>query len=172
MDKAKRYSQQLRNKASNNQGRLFENLVDQACLYYRNKGDAVIEKTPEPFRVKKKNTDGTFTGWFTGLAQPDYKGTLAGGQAIAFEAKMTSADRMKKSVVTVHQAACLELHAEMGARVGVCCMIRKTVGFVPWSVWSEMKQIYGRQYINEDELKKFEVPILGYIDFLCLSKVR
>lgn len=172
MDKTKKYSRQLRNKVSNNQGRLFENLIDQACRHYRNNGDATIEKTPEPFRVKKKNNDGTFTGWFTGLAQPDYKGTLKGGQAIAFEAKMTGSDRIKKSVVTEHQAACLSLHAEMGAKVGVCCMIRKTVGFIPWDVWSKMKEIYGRQYLSEDELKEFEVPIFGYIDFLQLTKVR
>lgn len=160
------YTQRTRNKVNNNQGRIFENLIDQACHYYNIHGYAVIEKTPEPFRVKNKNRDGTFEGWFTGLAQPDYKGTLAGGQAIAFEAKMTATDKMKKSVVTEHQAACLDDHFKMGAKVGVCCMMRTTVGFVPWDVWKEMKELYGRQYITIDELKKFEVPIFGFIDFL------
>lgn len=47
------YSTNWRNRQSNDQGRLFENLIDQACLYYKNKGIAMIEKTPEPFRVKK-----------------------------------------------------------------------------------------------------------------------
>lgn len=151
---------------SNDQGQMFERLIDQACLHYRVKGIAVIEKTPEPFRVKKKNSDGTFTGWFTGNAQPDYKGTLAGGQAIVFEAKMTGKDRIKRSVITDHQAACLDAHQELGALTGVCCMIKRTAAFVPWNVWKNMRQIYGRQYILEKELINFQVPTPGYIDFL------
>lgn len=164
------YKNSDRNKASNYQGQMFERLLDQACLVYRLKERAIIEKTPEPFRVKKKNQDGTFVGWFTGLAQPDYKGTLRGGRAIAFEAKMTTKDRIQMKVITDHQAGCLDFHLNMGAVVGVCVMIRKTVGFVPWSVWRDMKSIYGRQYMLEKELRDFQVSTPGFIDFLKLSK--
>lgn len=160
------YSRNFRNRMSNDQGRMFENLVDQACWYYRTKNVAMIEKTPEPFRVKQKNNDGTFVGWFTGNAQPDYKGCLQGGQAIVFEAKFTSKDRIKQSVVTVNQAACLDIYEEMEAVVGVCCMINKVAAFVPWKVWQDMKSIYGRKYILEAELQEFQVPTPGYIDFL------
>lgn len=161
------YSRNFRNRMSNNQGQLFERLIDQACLYYRTKELAMIEKTPEPFRVKKKNQDNTFTGWFTGKAQPDYKGTVKGGQALVFEAKFTSTDRIKKSVITDNQAACLDLHEEMGALVGVCCMIGKTAAFVPWNEWKQMNRLFGRQYLLEVELKKnYQVPTPGYIDFL------
>lgn len=166
-EKIMMYSKNFRNRMSNDQGQLFERLIDQACLYYRMKGLAMIEKTPEPFRVKKKNQDNTFTGWFTGNAQPDYKGTVQGGQALVFEAKFTSKDRIKKSVVTDNQAVCLDIHEEMGALVGVCCMIGKTAAFVPWDHWKQMKELFGRQYLLESELmEKYQVPTPGYIDFL------
>ena len=167
-----KYTRNFTNRSSNDRGRLFENLIDQACLYYQTRSQAVIEKTPEPFRVTKKYPDGRFEGRFTGLAQPDYKGTLKGGRAIAFEAKMTGSDRIKKSVVTAHQAACLDRHAELGAMVGVCCMIKKTVGFVPWNVWRDMKEIYGRQYLLETELREFQVPTPGFVDFLRKREIK
>lgn len=165
------YSVSDRNRANNNRGQMFEHLVDQACHAYKQMKKAYIEKTPEPFRVQSKKKDGTFTGWFTGLAQPDYKGTLEGGRAIVFEAKRTSKDRINRDVVTIHQAACLENHFDMGAVVGVCVMIGdKTVGFVPWEVWRDMKEIYGRKYMLEKELREFQVATPGYIDFLRLSE--
>lgn len=164
------YSTNWKNRQSNDQGRLFENLIDQACLYYKNKGIAMIEKTPEPFRVKKINSDGSMTVFPIGKAQPDYKGTLANGQAIVFEAKMTTKDRINKRVITEHQAICLDIHSEFGAMTGVCCMIKKTVGFVPWIDWQNMKEKYGRQYLLEEELKEYQVPTPGFIDFLNKSR--
>lgn len=162
------YSQAYRNRSNNDRGKLFERLIDQACWNYRVKEIAIVEKTPEPFSVKKKNKDGTFTGYFIGNAQPDYKGTIVGGRSIVFEAKVTSMDRISQNVVTNFQASCLEMHEQLGAVVGVCCMINKTVAFVPWSIWKDMKSIYGRKYILEKELREFQVPTPGYIDFLYL----
>ena len=164
------YPRNAQNKSNNDRGRLFENLLGHACRYYRNDKVAMIEKTPEPFRVKEKYKGGYFKGQFTGNAQPDYKGTLRGGRAIAFEAKMTSTDRIKKSVVTKFQESCLNYHYEMGAYVGVVCMIKNTVAFVPWSDWQRMKELFGRQYILEKELREYQVPTPGYVDFLRQSE--
>ena len=167
-----KYSQQQQNRMNNAHGDLLEKMIDQACLYYKNSDLAMIEKTPEPFKVKKKLEKGQFLGQFLGHAQPDYKGTLYGGRAIAFEAKMTTTDRLKKSVITDFQATCLEYHHQMGAVVGVCCLINKTAGFVPWGVWKDMKIFFGHQYLSEENLKRYEVPTIGYIDFLRVSEVE
>ncbi|WP_270597433.1 Holliday junction resolvase RecU [Enterococcus asini] len=164
------FSKKARNRSNTDRGRLFERLVDQACLFYRNGGVAMIEKTPEPFRVVEKYDAGFFKGRFTGHAQPDYKGTLKGGRAIAFEAKMTGTDRIKKSVVTDFQTACMNYHYHMGAYVGVVCMIKNTVAFVPWSDWLRMKELFGRQYILEKELLRYQVPTPGFVDFLRQSE--
>lgn len=165
------YSRNFTNRMNNDKGDLFENLINQACLYYKNKELAMIEKKPEPFRVVKKLDGGKLVVRKTGKAQPDYKGTLAGGKAIVFEAKMTSKDRIRKSVVTEYQSICLDLHEEMGAVVGVCCLIGKTAAFVPWKNWKQMKELYGRQYLLESELiEEYQVPTPGYIDFLQALK--
>lgn len=160
------YSQRDVNRFSNDRGRTFENLIEKACQYYRIKGLAMIEKTPEPFRVKRKASDGTFTGYFTGHAQPDFKGTLANGRSICFEAKVTSTKRMNQGVITANQAECLDMHESLGAYAGVCCIINKTAAFVPWKSWKAMKETYGHKYMTEQDLKEFEIPTPGFIDFL------
>lgn len=71
------YTKSWKNRQSNDQGRLFENLIDQGCIYYQHKDIAMIEKTPEPFRVKKINKDGSMTVYPIGKAQPDYRGVSA-----------------------------------------------------------------------------------------------
>lgn len=165
-----KYSQNVQNRMNNAHGDFLEKMIDQACLYYRNSGVAMIEKTPEPFKVMKKLGKGRFEGQFLGHAQPDYKGTLKGGRAIAFEAKMTTTDRLKQSVITNFQAECLEHHYQMRAEVGVCCLINKTAAFVPWRIWKQMKQFFGRKYLTEEDLKKYQVPTIGYVDFLRQSE--
>ncbi|GGI64719.1 Holliday junction resolvase RecU [Enterococcus alcedinis] len=154
------------NRKSNYDGKFLERLIEQGCIYYEHKCLALIEKTPEPFIVTKLGQRGTFSGRFTGRAQPDFKGTLKGGRSIAFEAKFTSKDRIKQDVVTLYQSERLTYHEAMGAVVGVVCMIGRTVAFVPWSTWKEMQSIYGRRYMTEKELKEFQVPTPGYVDFL------
>ena len=72
------------------EGESFEKLLDISCEMYRMHGAARIEKTPEPMRpLSRPNSKGQFTACYVKAAQPDYKGTLAGGQAIVFEAKHT-----------------------------------------------------------------------------------
>lgn len=159
-------SRNYQNRINNDLGDIFEKMIDQGCWYYRTKEIALIEKTPEPFRVKQILGDGRMIVYPIGKAQPDYKGTLWDGRAIVFEAKMTTTDRLKKSVITQNQAALLDLHQKLGAMAGVCCMIKKTVGFIPWSDWQNMKAKYGRQYILEEELEEYQVATPGYIDFL------
>ena len=68
------------------QGAQFEKSIADACDLYREKGMADIEKTPEPMHPIKRLAGGRFVAIFEKQAQPDYKGTLAGGQAVMFEA--------------------------------------------------------------------------------------
>ena len=43
--------QRFQNMMNNAQGRYFEKFIEGGCIYYREKGIAVIEKVPEPFKV-------------------------------------------------------------------------------------------------------------------------
>lgn len=133
---------------------------------YKEKGLAVIDQIPEPFRTTKTNRDGTFTGRFLSPAQPDFMGTLRGGRTICFEAKYTSTDRILQSVLTQKQQESLEEHWAAGAEAGVCVGIGDVFGLVPWSVWRAMKAIYGRKYMNKEDLERFRVRFNGLVLFL------
>lgn len=79
---------QITGKQARAAGNYFENMISASCEYYRDRGIAKIEKTPEPMKpLGAKNRKGQFLACYTKQAQPDYGGTLKGGQSIYFEAK-------------------------------------------------------------------------------------
>lgn len=166
MQNLKKEYQRHQNKINNAQGHFFEGYIRTACMVYRDKGIAEIEKTPEPFRVLKKYIDGTFTGRFTSLAQPDFIGTLKGGKSICFEAKYTTTDRIKKRVLTDKQIKSLELHSALGALTGICVGIQDKFFFVPLEVWTNMKSIYSRQYLLAEDIEQYRVKFTGAVMFL------
>lgn len=158
----KKVDKKLTAMKSNAQGHLFEDLIKMACGYYREKGKAVIEKMPEPFRVLKKDRNrGTALVQFTSHAQPDFIGTLKNGKTIIFEAKCTLTDRLKQEVITETQWKALEQHFKIGAFVGVCAGIKDSYYFIPWSVWRDMKNLYGHKYMTATEAEKYKVRFTG-----------
>lgn len=165
MDKTK-IDQRYQNMVNNAQGHLFEGCIKAGCIAYRNKGTAEIDKTPEPFRVTKKYTNGTFTGRFTTQAQPDFQGTLKGGRSICFEAKFTTTDRMRRSALTDNQMEVLEKHEQLGALAAVCIGIRDDYFFIPWNIWRDMKIHYGRQYVTVGDIEPYRVKFTGQMFFL------
>lgn len=139
-------------------GQSFEELISEALDYYFEKGYASIEKTPEPMKVLKQNSDRTFTSVYTKKAQPDYKGVLLGGQAIIFEAKYTANDRIRQDAVTKEQEEMFERYQKMDAQCFVMVCIRGTDFFrVPWNVWKGMKEMFGHKYMNKRELERYRI---------------
>lgn len=165
MDKHK-LDQRYQNTVNNAQGHLFEDCIKAGCTAYRNKGIAEIDKTPEPFRVTKKQGNGIFVGRFTAHAQPDFQGTLKGGRSICFEAKYTTTDRMRRSALTDTQMEVLENHERLGALTGVCVGIQDKYFFVPWGIWRDMKAHYGRQYVTAEDIELYKVDFTGSLMFL------
>ena len=105
---------------------------------------------------------------FTTQAQPDYKGTLKGGRSVVFDAKHTDADRMTRSVISAEQEKELNGHLSLGAE----CFVLISFGFqqyfrVPWEVFRDMKEHFGRKYIKPEDLKEYSVKYVGgYLRFL------
>lgn len=167
---AKRRAQAAR---SNAQGHHFEDEITKACEYYRGIERASIEKTPEAFRVTHLQGGGKFQGRFTGKAQPDFQGVLVGGRAILFDAKYTEKDRIMASALTKHQNDLLELHWGLGAKCGVCVGMKDGAYFVPWEVWRDMKGVYGRKYMKQEELEAFRVKnsIHSFVMFLDYEEI-
>lgn len=157
---------------NNAQGRLMEDMILGACRDYERRGIARIVKVPEPFRVVR-NTDrgqGIATVRFTGRAEPDFVGCLAGGRMIAFESKYTTADRIQQRVVTDAQASALKSYTRIGASTYICCGIG--TGFdlayfmIPWAVWQYMDITYGRKYMTREDAKMYRVKADAVIHFL------
>ena len=162
----RRAALQYQNKVNNAQGHFFEGAIKAACALYSERERADVDKTPEPFRVMEKRRDGIFKGRFTARAQPDFQGTLAGGRSIVFEAKYTTTDRMKRDVLTKEQQDALERHAARGALAAVCAGIGDKFFFVPWQMWRDMKQLYGRKYVTAADLEPLRVRFNGAVLFL------
>ena len=162
-----RLRQQYKNRANNAQGQHFENEILAGCKMYERHGIATIDKTPEPFRVTSKNhRTGEFTGRFSKHAQPDFQGTLYGGRSIMFEAKRTSKDRITRNVLTDTQMDVLEAHNRLGALCGVCICIQDEFFFIPWNMWRDMKEMYGRQYLKLEDIEEYKVRFDGAVHFL------
>jgi recombination protein U len=160
----KNVQRQHRGKKSKAAGGYFENMISRACSYYRDKELANIEKTPEPMKVLKPmpTQPGRFIACFVRAAQPDYKGTIQGGQAIVFEAKHTDGSKIERSRLTAEQMSGLEKHHGLGALTFVVVSFRLQSFYrIPWLVWRDMKKLYGRQYVKQGELSEYEITAQG-----------
>lgn len=151
---------QLIGAISKAKGKHFEERLDASFAHYRERGWAIVEKTPEPMRPTKSLGNGKFIAYFEKKAQPDYKGTLKGGRTVMFEAKFTATDRMEQSRVLQSQADYMERHTALGAR----CFVLAGFGSgevynIPWDVWSHMKEHFGRKYVTEADLEPYRVYI-------------
>ncbi len=149
---------QITGMRSKESGELFERWLSRACEFYLSKGLAHIEKTPEPFHITGKDSNGTVRGYYEKKGQPDYKGILCDGTGIMFEAKHTDSDRINQSVVTDTQWKNLDIYERFGAYCYVMVSIRLERFYrVPWNIWKCMKKLFGHKYMNEQELLSYRL---------------
>ena len=149
---------QLRGMKNRAEGKAFEERLDATFAYYADKGYALIDKTPEPFKIIKRLEQTRFIGCFIKRAQPDYKGTVKGGRTVIFEAKYTSTDRITQDRVSDAQWSYMDRATALQARCYVIAGFRtNTVYRIPWSVWTSMKETFGRKYVTEADLKQYRV---------------
>lgn len=132
-------------------GEAFETLIINSCEYYRGKGIAAIDKTPEPFRVTRSLGKGQFQGHFTSQAQPDFKGVVQ-GECIVFDAKATTTDRIPLTALTETQRKDLLAYQRCGAVAGVLmCFNFQKFAWLEIGAFLTAKQVNGHQYWTHDE---------------------
>lgn len=153
--------QAQRNRRSNARGRGFENLLMKGCQHYQNRGTAVINKVYEPYICTKVLRDGKFTGRFLDRAEPDFKGVLDGGRAVAFEAKSTSKSRIQYNALTSTQLDWLREQYDMGALAFVAIDIQGRFFSIPYPVWADMKNIFGKKFLVPGDIEEYEVIFDG-----------
>lgn len=171
--KDRELERKLKSRIANDNGLEMEKAIKIAAERYLLEGRLRAIKTPEPFRVLKKGNAGKAIIRFEGHAEPDFIGALAGGRCIVFESKYTTADRIAFSVLTDHQAKALAAYHKLGALAGVCVGMRDRYYFVPWSIFGSMKTFFGRLYVREEDIRRYEVYYTGNsIKFLDYKKRR
>lgn len=156
----------FKNRCNNDRGRAFENLLVKGCQHYEQRGRAVISKVYEPYRCTKKLTGGRFIGQWIGRAEPDFKGVLRGGRAIAFEAKSTRKEHINRDALTKEQMKWLMAQAEMGALAFVCADICGRFFALPWYMWHDMHSIFGKKSLTQDDIAQYEVIYDGAVRYL------
>lgn len=158
------------NRATRQKGREFEEMLLRACAVYKANGAAVIGKVPEARRVVGR------TGGRSSMmicvndhkADPDFMGAVApDGKCMIFDAKHTDKDRIQSIALSEHQREILEGHYACGSDCYVCV----SFGFqkfymIPFSVWRNMKAIFGRQYIlpEDEQIQSYSVPFTADVD--------
>lgn len=166
---AEAYRASYQGKRNRALGLQFEEIINEACDYYRSTGLAYIEKTPEPMRVigVLNRKMGQFKAVFEKAAQPDFKGTMQGGRAVVFEAKNTETDRIKQDAVTEDQKDAMNLHEAMGALCFVIVCLDNHYYRVPWEKWKTMKEDCGHKYMNAADLHPYTLGTWpGHLRFL------
>ena len=144
-------------------GEHFENLISASLNWYKDKGVAFIEKTPEPMRpLRPPNRMGQFLACYTKAGQPDFKGTLTGGRAVVFEAKHTDSDRIEYGRLTKEQIDSLTEHHRLGAAAFIMVSFELQDFYrVPWEIWRDMKSRYGHKHMTQAELEPFRVQYIA-----------
>lgn len=149
-----------RGKASRAVGKAFEDKLDKAFAYYKARGSALIDKTPEPTKIIKRLDGGKFVAVIDRKAQPDYKGTIKGGRSVMFEAKYTASDKIEADRVTDAQREYLDQASAIGAHCYIVAGFKTgNVYKVPWEIWAKMRDYFGRKYVTEPDLRQYFVTV-------------
>lgn len=161
MTDEQRYKRQIAGARARIAGEIFENQIEGSLRWHIDRGLLKANKTPEPMKpLGKPNARGQFLACYTKKAQVDFSGTMYGGRSVRFEAKQTDSDRFEHKRLTDEQMDDLRDHQKLGA----LCFVLLCFGFdhfyrVPWQVWENMKEIYGRKYVTERDVQQFRIPV-------------
>lgn len=158
----------LQGKRAKSNGKAFEELIEHSCRLIRKMGLANIQKTPEPLKPIGVLRGGQFRAIYDRQGQPDFMGTLLGGQSIVLEAKHTSSTNIRFDSVLSHQARQLALTDELGGVAGVLISFSmKDFYHVPYATWRELEKTIGKKSLNENDLAEYRISTdNGFLDFL------
>lgn len=121
-------------------------------------GLADVEKTPEPMRPIRKLEDGKYVAVYAGKAQVDYKGVMAGGRAVAFEAKFCTGEKIAKNRVKDWQMKQLTNYEKLGAKCFILVGWDSFAAAVPVHEWRTLRKVETEQWkvkINGENALEF-----------------
>lgn len=150
-------------------GNRFERMIVATCKHYYAKEQAFITKSHEPVTVTKFSRGRIKDGFFENKSEPDFKGTLQGGQSICFEAKHTSGTSIPFKNVKRHQELTLLVQDKLGAESFILITFNLEKFYkVPIREWMNLKDTVNKQSLNQKDLADYEINyqfnVIEFID--------
>ncbi|GAB6169673.1 Holliday junction resolvase RecU [Clostridium carnis] len=161
-----------------NKGRAFEEEVIRANRYYKNIGQALIQKISTPWNVIRRGSQ-IVSAFPQGKSTLDFRGTIKGGISISFDCKESEDEKgLPLKHIQDHQIEYIRFALEMNETSFILCSMKKLdrVFYIPgeivleyWDRWQENKGKRGFNYIPVLDMKEIfyeENANLNYLKVL------
>jgi recombination protein U len=70
-------------------------------------------------------------------------------------------DKINLDVISEHQRKALDTFYKLKSIAAVEVRIKEEFFFVPWKIWKNGQEIFGRKYLKAEDIKEYRVPIGG-----------
>lgn len=88
-------------------------------------------------------------------------------------AKRTDTGRLLSDRVSAEQAACLRRISRLGGIAFVLCSFNGREFYrIPWPIWEDMKDVFGRKYITPADLAEYRIRVAAPGVLLFLEGVK
>lgn len=158
-----------------NKGRAFEEEVIRANTYYKNKGQALVQKISTPWNVVRRGNK-IINAFPQGKSTLDFRGTVKGGLSISFDCKECEEEKgLPLKHIQEHQIEYIRNALEIGEISFILCSMKKLkkVFFISgeivieyWDRWKENKGRRGYNYITVLDMKEVLYGKNANLDYL------
>ncbi|MDU3549059.1 MAG: Holliday junction resolvase RecU [Clostridium sp.] len=158
-----------------NKGRAFEEEVIRANTYYRNTGQALVQKISTPWTVVRKGNK-IISAYPQGKSTLDFRGTVKGGLSISFDCKECEEEKgLLLKYIQEHQIEYIRNALDIGETSFILCFMKKLnkVFFINgeivieyWDRWKVNKGKRGYNYIPVLDMKELSYGENANLDYL------
>lgn len=158
-----------------NKGRGFEEEVIRANRFYKNKGQALIQKISTPWNVVRRGKQ-IVSAFPQEKSTLDFRGTVKGGLSISFDCKESQEEKgLPLKHIEEHQIEYMRLALDMEEISFILCSMKnvRKVFLIPgervleyWDLWKANKGKRGYNFIPHQDMKEVEYGEGGNLDYL------
>ncbi|MBS6503515.1 MAG: Holliday junction resolvase RecU [Clostridium sp.] len=160
-----------------NKGKAFEEEIIRANIYYKNKGQALIQKISTPWNIVRRGKQ-IISAFPQEKSTLDFRGTVKDGVSISFDCKESEDERgLPLRHIQSHQIEYIRHALEVGEISFILCAMKKLnkVFFIQgeivleyWDRWKENKGRRGYNYIPYQDMKEVYYGDNATLDYLAI----
>lgn len=164
-----------KNLAMANKGKMFEEEVIRANRYYKNKGQALIQKISTPWNVVRVGKR-IVSAFPEGKSTLDFRGTIRGGISISFDCKESEDERgLPLKHIEEHQIEYIRIALEMQETSFILCSMKqiRKIFLIPgerileyWDLWIANKGKRGYNFIPYQDMKEVSYGEGANLDYV------